>query len=68
VKLIDPLRKDRDINMIVLADWGTIEANINIMTPITKDLKRVIEEKEINGILIAGDIAYDLDSNNGTTY
>jgi hypothetical protein len=43
VKLIDPRRKDRDINMIVLADWGTIEANIKFMTPITKDLKRVLE-------------------------
>jgi hypothetical protein len=29
--------------MIVLADWGTIEANINIMTPITNDLKIVMK-------------------------
>ena len=68
VKLLDPRPKDRDIRMVVLSDWGTIEANINIMTPITNDLKRVMREKDVSAIMIAGDIAYDLDSNNGTTY
>jgi hypothetical protein len=38
------------------------------MKPITKDLKRTIKEKGIDAIIIAGDIAYDLDSNNGSTY
>lgn len=45
VKLIDPRQKDRPLKLVVLSDWGTIEANINIMTPITKDLKKVLMEK-----------------------
>ena len=45
VKLIDPRQKDRPLKLVVLSDWGTIEANINIMTPITKDLKKVLREK-----------------------
>lgn len=45
VKLIDPRKKDRPLKIVVFSDWGTIEANINIMTPITKDLKKVLREK-----------------------
>jgi len=38
------------------------------MTPIVDSLKRIIVEKNINTIVINGDIAYDLDSNSGINY
>ncbi len=42
--LIDPRPKNKEVKLIALADWGNIKANINIMTPITNDLKKVLRE------------------------
>lgn len=68
VKLANPTSKDRELSIVVLADWGAIEENIKVLTPITESLKRTIREKDISAIVIDGDIAYDLDSNNGSNY
>ena len=38
------------------------------MTPIVDDLRRMISTSRINAIVVAGDIAYDLDSQNGAIY
>jgi hypothetical protein len=40
--LVDPRPKNRDVRVVALADWGTIKKNIDIMTPITNDLNRVL--------------------------
>lgn len=66
--LIDPRPKNRAVRVVALADWGTIKKNIDIMIPITNDLKRVLREQEIHAVLIDGDVAYDLDTNNGSNY
>lgn len=68
LELIDPTPKDRTVRVVALADWGNIENNIGYMTPILDDLKTVIQDKQINALMIAGDIAYDLDSNYGDVY
>ncbi len=68
INIVDPRPQDRAVSAVVLADWGKIEKNKDIMKPITQDLKRTIKEKGIDAIIIAGDIGYDLDSNNGSTY
>ncbi len=66
IKLIDPSVASRSLKMVVLADWGTIETDV--MTPITDHLKRYLRNTEVNAVMIAGDIAYDLDSFNGRVY
>ena len=66
--LTDPRAKNRDVRVVALADWGTIKKNIDIMTPIANDLKRVLHEHKIDALLIDGDVAYDLDTNNGSNY
>lgn len=38
------------------------------MKSITDDLKRAIRQKGINAVIVAGDIAYDLDSFDGKVY
>ena len=65
LNIVDPRPSDRSVSAVVLADWGKIDKNKDIMKPITQDLKRTIKQKDIDAIIIAGDIAYDLDSNNG---
>jgi hypothetical protein len=56
------------MKLIVLADWSKLEANLYKYTPIDPLLKKVQMEEEINGLVIVGDIAYDLDTNNGANY
>jgi len=68
VFLSDPRNKNRAMQLAALADWGPIKKNIGVMTPIIDDLNRVLKEKDIDVVLINGDVAYDLDSNNGTNY
>ncbi len=55
------------MKLVALADWGIVK-NSSKITPIVDDLKKIIHEKEIHVIIINGDVAYDLDSNNGTNY
>ncbi len=52
--------------MITFADWGVIQSGR--MTPIVDDMRVMIAAERINAIIIAGDIAYDLDSKNGIIY
>ena len=68
VTLLDPTSKDEDVNVAIFADWSPLTTSLNKMTSIDNSLKRIIIEKRISVIVINGDIAYDLDSNNGIDY
>jgi hypothetical protein len=54
------------VKVIAFADWGVVQSGA--MTPIVDDMRVMIATERINAVIIAGDIAYDLDSNNGTIY
>lgn len=56
------------MRLIVLADWSEIKINLYKYTPITSLLENVRKQENIDGLVILGDIAYDLDSNNGSNY
>lgn len=54
------------INTLTMADWGVI--GTTGFTPINESLRQLMLVKKIHLLLVVGDIAYDLDSNNGTQY
>ena len=54
--------------MIVLADWSEIHEELHAYKSINQTLDKLRQEEKPDGIMINGDIAYDLDTNNGTNY
>ena len=56
------------MNLIVLADWSHLDANIKKYTPLDHMFSVVAGKQEINGLLINGDVGYDLDTNNCLNY
>ena len=66
--LKDPRSATREFNLVVLADWGVIEEKLNEQTPIMPYLQREVANRKIDGIIINGDVAYDLDFKNGAVY
>ena len=56
------------MNWIVVADWSKLEQNLYKYTPIDPFLQKIQTQEEINGIIINGDIGYDLDTNNCKNY
>lgn len=49
-----------------MGDWGVIKKQEYL--PIGPALEKVMGQFDFKLLLLAGDIAYDLDSNNGTNY
>lgn len=66
LKIVNPKQYIGALNVLVLADWSVIEKTG--FTPIAALLRDVMIEKDIHLLMVNGDIAYDLDSNNGTNY
>ena len=64
------LPDEEDIfKMIVLADWGFLNKKKHIYDPLTSSFDYIIERRiRIDAVNINGDIAYDLDSNEGVDY
>ena len=54
--------------MIVLADWSEIHEELHSYKSINETLNKLRNERKPDGMMINGDIAYDLDTNNGTNY
>jgi hypothetical protein len=54
------------VHILVTADWGVIK-NQDYLS-ITPTLEKVMNQFHFKLMLLAGDIAYDLDSHNGTNY
>lgn len=65
VSLFDPSSQS-SFNAVVMADWGVIETPG--FKPINDSLHELLLVKEVHLLLIVGDIAYDLDSKNGSQY
>ena len=66
MKIASPTQFGGLMNILVLADWSVIEKTG--FAPINGLLRDVMIEKDIHLLMVNGDIAYDLDSNNGTNY
>ena len=60
------MKKNRKVNLIVLADWSFLETDK--YQPLDKIFNSLQSDKEINGMLINGDIGYDLWTNNCQNY
>ena len=56
------------MTLINLADWSKIEANSYKYTPVDDLMRETQGREEVNGLVINGDIGYDLDSNNCSNY
>ena len=54
--------------MIFLGDWADIAGQGLDYLPIDQLLLKVQAENEINGLVIVGDIAYNIDTDNGVKY
>lgn len=52
----------------MLADWSKIENNLYKYTPIDEMMLKIKAAEKINGLIILGDIGYDLDTNNCLNY
>jgi hypothetical protein len=63
--------EDQEIKMIVLGDWGYLRKKKKKKSyrPLTESFDLLIDSKiDIDAIYIGGDVAYDLDSNEGKNY
>lgn len=56
----------RKVTLIVLADWSFLETDK--YTPLDKLFADITSKHEIHGLLINGDIGYDLQTNNCHNY
>lgn len=68
VTVADVTNGKRKMNMIVLADWSHLDKNKGKYVALDNLLTSVIGRQEINGLMIGGDVGYDLDTNNCTNY
>lgn len=66
VKVANPTSANEDVKVAVIADWSTIFTKPLIT--VTRTLRKAIDEKGLSAVVIAGDIAYDLDTNRGVNY
>ena len=66
MNIVNPVDTINPVNILVLADWGVIRSTG--FTPIIESLKNVMVQKTFKLMMINGDIAYDLDTNNGSNY
>jgi hypothetical protein len=63
VTMVDPVNFKDEVNILLLADWGVIKTTD--FFPIIGSLREQMVDKDFKLMLVAGDIAYNLDSNNG---
>ena len=66
MKVVHPANAMNPTNILVLADWGVIRTTG--FTPIFESLRNVMAKKSFNLMMVNGDIAYNLDTNNGNNY
>jgi len=66
ITAIDPLDKIDPTKILVLADWGVIKTTG--FTPIIPSLRNVMQDYTFNLMIVDGDIAYNLETDNGTVY
>lgn len=66
MNIIDPVTVATPIRILTLADWGVITTTG--FTPIAESLRQVMTIYKFDLMMVDGDIAYDLDTNNGTQY
>ena len=60
---------DSNFKMLVLADWSYLEQKRDQYTPLDNSFEEIIQSNmTIDALFINGDVAYDLDSNNGHNY
>lgn len=68
VTIADVTNEERKMSLIVLADWSHLDNNKDRYVPLDGLFASVMAKQEINGLMIGGDVGYDLDSNNCTNY
>jgi predicted MPP superfamily phosphohydrolase len=68
VSITDVTDSKRKINLITLADWSALDKNKDKYAPLDGLFASVMEKQEINGVMIGGDVGYDLDTNNCLNY
>jgi predicted MPP superfamily phosphohydrolase len=68
VTIADVTDSRRKINIIALADWSSLDKNKDKYVPLDALFASVTEKQEINGLMIGGDVGYDLDTNNCLNY
>jgi hypothetical protein len=62
-------KMNEEFKMVTLADWGYMRSLNKKYRPLTESLDYLLKNaKDIKGIYINGDIAYDLDSDQGERY
>ena len=64
--MIDPLAHPSHINVMAFGDWGPSYATG--FTPIHETVRNLMLKKRMNLLVLTGDIAYNLNSRNGTNY
>lgn len=60
------MQNSKKVNLIVLADWSYLETTR--YTSLDQLFATITTEYEIHGLLINGDVAYDLITNNCKNY
>jgi predicted MPP superfamily phosphohydrolase len=68
VTIADVTNVSRKMTIIALADWSPLDKNNGKYVPLDGLFASVIRNQEINGLMIGGDVGYDLDSNNCLNY
>jgi hypothetical protein len=58
----------RKVNLIFLADWSELVKKADQYTSINSTLDKIRTTEKIDGMIVNGDIAYNLDTNNGKNY
>lgn len=66
INAVDPNNHNDTMNTLVMADWGVIETSG--FKPINDSLRELMLIKKLDLLIVVGDIAYDLDSKNGSQY
>ena len=56
------------MKLVLLADWSELHSKVGIYKSLNESLDKIRLDQNIDGVIVNGDIAYDLDSNNGTNY
>lgn len=68
VTIADVTNEKRKIRLIALADWSHLDNNIGKYVSLDNLFHSVMGKQEINGLMIGGDVGYDLDTNNCLNY
>lgn len=62
------LGKNEDVIFVSIADWSYLEVKAGIYDRLDNALNALLKSGENYILYIAGDVAYDLSSNNGKNY